>query len=89
MGGGIAGLSTALRLPATMRVALLTKGQLGESNTRYAQGGLTVALGEDDSPQLHAHDTLVAGAGLCDETAVRLLPGLIEWLGPRMKPYAP
>ncbi len=84
VGGGIAGLSTALRLPATLRVALLTKGQLGESNTRYAQGGLTVALGEDDSPQLHTQDTLVAGAGLCDETAVRILteqaPSAVHWL---------
>ena len=84
VGGGIAGLSTALRLPATLRVALLTKGQLGESNTRYAQGGLTVALGEDDSPQLHTQDTLVAGAGLCDETAVRMLteqaPSAVRWL---------
>ena len=84
VGGGVAGLSAALRLPAGWRVALLTKGQLGESNTRYAQGGLTVALGEDDSPQLHAQDTLVAGAGLCDETAVRILtgeaPAAVRWL---------
>ncbi len=84
VGGGIAGLSTALRLPADLRVALLTKGQLGESNTRYAQGGLTVALGEDDSPELHARDTLAAGAGLCDETAVRILaeeaPAAARWL---------
>ncbi|HLX57174.1 MAG TPA: L-aspartate oxidase [Ktedonobacteraceae bacterium] len=84
VGGGIAGLSTALRLPASMRVALLTKGQLGESNTRYAQGGLTVALGDDDSPELHAQDTLAAGAGLCDATAVRLLaeqaPEAVRWL---------
>jgi len=84
VGGGIAGLSAALRLPATVRVALLTKGQLGESNTRYAQGGLTVALGEDDSPQLHASDTLAAGAGLCDATAVSILttqaPSAVRWL---------
>src|SRR5579883_263488 len=84
VGGGIAGLSVALRLPAHVRVALFTKGQLGESNTRYAQGGLTVALGEDDSPQLHAQDTLAAGAGLCDETAVRILtenaPEAVRWL---------
>ncbi len=84
IGGGIAGLSTALRLPAHLRVALLTKGQFGESNTRYAQGGLTVALGEDDSPALHARDTLVAGAGSCDETAVRILtqeaPAAARWL---------
>src|SRR5207245_5027338 len=73
IGGGIAGLSTALRLPEYMRVALFTKGQLGESNTRYAQGGLTVALGADDSPELHAQDTVAAGASLCDEEAVRIL----------------
>src|SRR5947209_18305283 len=84
IGGGIAGLSLALRLPASMRVALFTKGQLGESNTRYAQGGLAVALGADDSPQLHFQDTLVAGAGLCDEDAVRILveqaPAAVRWL---------
>ncbi len=73
VGGGIAGLSVALRLPENLSVALFTKGQLGESNTRYAQGGLTVALGADDSPELHFQDTIAAGAGLCDESAVRIL----------------
>jgi L-aspartate oxidase len=73
IGGGIAGLAVALRLPPTMRVALLTKGPGGECNTRYAQGGIAVALGEDDSPELHLQDTLLAGAGLCDENAVCLL----------------
>src|SRR5690349_16806599 len=73
VGGGIAGLSVALRLPEHIRVALFTKGQLGESNTRYAQGGLAVALGADDSPELHFQDTIAAGAGLCDEDAVRIL----------------
>jgi L-aspartate oxidase len=84
IGGGIAGLSVALRLPEHMRVALITKGQLGESNTRYAQGGLAVALGADDSPELHYEDTLAAGAGLCDEEAVRILveqaPAAVRWL---------
>ncbi len=84
IGGGIAGLSVALRLPQSMRVALFTKGQLGESNTRYAQGGLSVALGADDSPALHLQDTLVAGADLCDEDAVRILveegPAAARWL---------
>lgn len=84
VGGGIAGLSVALRLPAHLRVALFTKGQLGESNTRYAQGGLTVALGADDSPELHLQDTLSAGAGLCDTTAARILaeeaPTAVRWL---------
>jgi L-aspartate oxidase len=84
VGGGIAGLSVALRLPQHLRVALFTKGQLGESNTRYAQGGLAVALGADDRPELHCADTLAAGAGLCDEQAVRILveqaPDAVRWL---------
>jgi len=84
VGGGIAGLSVALRLPENLSVALFTKGQLGESNTRYAQGGLTVALGADDSPELHFQDTIAAGAGLCDETAVRILTqaarAAVSWL---------
>ncbi len=84
IGGGIAGLSVALRLPEHMRVALFTKGQLGESNTRYAQGGLSVALGADDSPELHFQDTIAAGAGLCDTEAVRVLveqgPAAARWL---------
>lgn len=84
IGGGIAGLSVALRLPEAMHVALFTKGQLGESNTRYAQGGLAVALGADDSPELHFQDTMAAGAGLCDEAAVRILveqaPAAVSWL---------
>ena len=84
VGGGIAGLSTALRLPEHMRVALFTKGQFGESNTRYAQGGIAVAVGEDDSPELHFQDTMAAGAGLCDVEAVRVLvehgPAAVRWL---------
>src|ERR1700738_3986435 len=84
IGGGIAGLSVALRLPEHVRVALFTKGQLGESNTRYAQGGLAVALGADDNPELHYEDTLAAGAGLCDEETVRILveqaPAAVRWL---------
>jgi len=84
IGGGVAGLSLALSLPPSLSIALLTKGALGESNTRYAQGGLAAAVGSDDSPDLHFHDTLIAGAGLCDETAVRLLveeaPEAVRWL---------
>lgn len=84
IGGGIAGLSVALRLPGHIRVALFTKGQFGESNTRYAQGGLAVALGADDTPALHFQDTIAAGAGLCDEAAVRILveqaPSAVKWL---------
>lgn len=75
VGAGIAGLSFALRLPETLRVTVLTKGALGESNTRYAQGGLAAAVGPDDTPELHLHDTIDAGAGLTDEDAAR---GLVE-----------
>jgi L-aspartate oxidase len=84
VGAGVAGLAFTLRLPPTTRVALLTKGALGESNTRYAQGGLSAAIGADDSPELHETDTLAAGAGLCDPEAVRRLvdgaPEAVRWL---------
>jgi L-aspartate oxidase len=84
IGGGIAGLSVALHLPDSLRIALFTKGQLGESNTRYAQGGLAAALGPGDSPELHFQDTLSAGAGHCDREAVRVLveqaPAAVRWL---------
>ncbi len=84
IGAGLAGLAFALRLPPHLRVALLTKSALGESNTRYAQGGLAAAVGADDSPELHLADTLAAGAGLCDEPAVRALvegaPAAVRWL---------
>jgi L-aspartate oxidase len=84
IGGGVAGLSVVLSLPLALRVVLLTKAALGESNTRYAQGGLAVALGPDDDPELHLRDTLTAGAGLVDETAARVLveqgPDAAAWL---------
>lgn len=73
IGAGVAGLAFSLALPEGWRVALLTKGVLGESNTRYAQGGISAAIGPDDSTQLHEEDTLIAGAGLCDPAAVRAL----------------
>ncbi len=73
IGGGVAGLSVLLTLPASLRVALLTKAALGESNTRYAQGGLAAPVGLDDDPELQLRDTLTAGAGLVDETAARTM----------------
>jgi L-aspartate oxidase len=77
LGSGIAGLSAAVRAHrAGLSVALVTKGELGWSTTRYAQGGVAAALSElDDSPELHGSDTLTAGAGLCDTDAVRVLVG--------------
>lgn len=73
VGSGIAGLWTALHLSAHGAVTVLTKSQLRETNTQYAQGGIAVALPAADSPELHRRDTLEAGAGLCDEPAVTVL----------------
>ena len=81
VGGGIAGLATALQL-APLPVRLLSAGPLlSTAATALAQGGIAAALGADDAPALHAEDTLLAGAGLCDPGIVRAVaeagPGCI------------
>ncbi len=74
VGSGIAGLTAALRLRRRVpRVLLVTKTVLSSGSTLWAQGGVAAALADTDSPQAHLQDTLVAGAGLCDEDAVRAL----------------
>ena len=74
VGSGIAGLTAALRARAIGRTVLLvTKAQVNEGSTRWAQGGIAAALSDEDSPDEHLHDTLVAGVGLCDVDAVRAL----------------
>jgi L-aspartate oxidase len=73
IGSGIAGLRAALSLAQAGDVVILTKADPRESNTGYAQGGIAVALGPDDSPALHARDTIAAGDGLCVPDAVDLL----------------
>jgi L-aspartate oxidase len=73
VGGGIAGLRAAIELAPAGPVAVLTKADPTESNTGYAQGGIAAAVGTDDSPALHAADTIRAGDGLCDEQAVNVL----------------
>jgi L-aspartate oxidase len=73
VGSGIAGLRAAIALAPAGRVLVLTKADPSESNTGYAQGGIAAAVGADDSPALHASDTMGAGDGLCDEAAVRIL----------------
>lgn len=76
LGSGVAGLTAALVLASRgLRLAVITKGELTQSATRYAQGGVAAALSEADSPELHLSDTLAAGAGLCDPEAVRVLVG--------------
>ena len=87
IGSGIAGLRAAVELFDDGDVVILTKAEPAESNTGYAQGGIAAALGPDDSPALHAADTLAAGDGLCDERAVGILVEegrryvieLVEW----------
>ncbi|WP_250305450.1 L-aspartate oxidase [Streptomyces sp. NBC_01387] len=74
VGSGVAGLTAALRCTAAgLRTVVVTKARLDDGSTRWAQGGVAAALGEGDTPEQHLDDTLVAGAGLCDETAVRTL----------------
>jgi len=73
LGGGIAGLTAAIGAARRWRVGLLTKSTFEETTTFLAQGGIAAAIGEGDSPDLHFEDTLKAGAGLCDEEAVRVL----------------
>jgi L-aspartate oxidase len=73
VGSGIAGLYTALLAQEDRSVLILTKGSIDDCNTKYAQGGVAAAIGSNDSPELHFQDTIAAGAGLCDEEAVRIL----------------
>ncbi len=72
IGSGIAGLSVALDVAEHGRVLVVTKRALTEANTRYAQGGMSSVLAEDDSFDAHVADTLTAGAGLCKPEVVRL-----------------
>jgi L-aspartate oxidase len=87
LGAGIAGLRAAIELAQEGRVLVLTKGELNESSTEHAQGGIAAALAEDDQVFLHFQDTIVAGDGLCREEAAHILVEegpreihkLIEW----------
>src|SRR5512142_1139977 len=84
IGAGVAGLRAAIELAEAGQVLVVAKEALRESSSEYAQGGIAVALGEDDEVSLHEQDTLYAGDGLCDPAAVRTLveegPGAIEEL---------
>ena len=73
VGGGAAGLYSALCLPSTLQVCLLTKDTLSVSASDWAQGGIAAAIAPDDKPELHIADTLKAGAGLCEVEAVEVL----------------
>ena len=74
IGSGVAGLTTALQIRShNLSVMLVTKSSVDEGSTKWAQGGIAAALGPGDSPAQHERDTLVAGAGLCDLPAVKVL----------------
>ncbi|MBE8966953.1 L-aspartate oxidase [Nostocales cyanobacterium LEGE 12452] len=73
VGAGAAGLYTALCLPESLRVGLITKETVALSASDWAQGGIAAAIAPEDSPTLHIEDTIQAGAGLCDRTAVEFL----------------
>src|SRR5271169_1014593 len=73
LGSGIAGLTFALKVASRGRVAIVTKKDRAESNTNYAQGGIASVTSKEDSFELHMHDTLAAGAGLCKENVVRTI----------------
>jgi L-aspartate oxidase len=74
VGSGVAGLTAALRCQAAgLTTVVVTKARLDDGSTRWAQGGIAAALGDGDTPEQHLQDTLVAGVGLCDEEAVRVL----------------
>ncbi|RNC28712.1 MAG: L-aspartate oxidase [Candidatus Dichloromethanomonas elyunquensis] len=73
LGSGIAGLFAAIKLSRKFDVTVLTKKNIMEGNTEHAQGGIAVALNQDDSPEFHYGDTILAGAGLCNLEAVKIL----------------
>jgi L-aspartate oxidase len=87
IGSGAAGLAFALHAAQHGKVALVTKGALDQSNTRYAQGGIAAVSSAADSFEKHVHDTLVCGAGICSEEVVRMVVShapaqiqqLIDW----------
>ena len=84
IGSGAAGLGIALRLATRLRIGVLSKKELKEGNTYYAQGGVSAVLDDTDSFTAHIEDTLKTGAGLCDEQVVRFTvengPTAIDWL---------
>ncbi|MBI5211106.1 MAG: L-aspartate oxidase [Elusimicrobia bacterium] len=73
LGSGLAGLLSALKLAGLGRVVVATKKDAAESNTNHAQGGIAAVTSPTDSVESHAADTLAAGAGLCDESIVRIV----------------
>ena len=93
VGSGLAGLTTALHLAEQCRVGIITKRQLLDGASDWAQGGIAAVLAADDSIEAHVQDTLIAGAGLCDETVTRHVVTrgreMIQWLVDQGVPFTP
>jgi L-aspartate oxidase len=92
VGSGLAGLSAALHLAPTHRVAILTKRAMADGSSGWAQGGIAAVMAEGDTFQAHVDDTLVAGAGLSDLAATRFVvehaPESIAWLRQMGVPFS-
>ncbi|MCE5348259.1 MAG: L-aspartate oxidase [Bacteroidales bacterium] len=73
IGSGIAGLSFALKASRFGKVSIVTKANIDDANTRFAQGGIAAVFSEPDNFEKHIHDTLIAGDGCCDEDVVRMV----------------
>jgi L-aspartate oxidase len=84
VGTGLAGLATALRLADHRRILLVDKQSIGVGASDWAQGGIAAVVDSNDSVEAHVRDTLMAGAGLCDEDATRFIIGhgaeAVQWL---------
>lgn len=84
VGSGLAGLTTALHLAEQRRVGIITKRTLRDGASDWAQGGIAAVLADEDSIDAHVQDTLIAGAGLCDEAITQHVvnsgPAMIQWL---------
>jgi L-aspartate oxidase len=84
IGSGLAGLTLALKVAEHKKVCLVSKRGISDSSSNWAQGGIAAVLTDDDSIEAHIHDTLIAGAGLCDAEVTRLVVErgreTVEWL---------
>ena len=91
LGSGAAGLSLALHLPTHLSIAILAKNNIGQYSSYFAQGGISAVLEPDDSVEQHVNDTMIAGAGLCDESVVRFAASAgadcIKWLADLGMPF--
>ncbi|MCP4388255.1 MAG: L-aspartate oxidase [Gammaproteobacteria bacterium] len=92
IGSGAAGLSAALHMPTSLKIAMLAKTPGEQHSSYWAQGGISAVLEPDDSVEQHSEDTIEAGAGLCNEEIVEFVAahgrGSIEWLADLGMPFS-